>query len=129
MIIKSIPYRHSIITSFLVLFPVVVILLSEIIRFYSDLFAQLMLMGSIFYMFIFMLSKLNYSYLVFIFILIPFFFLHFLISFNYLAASESTIRFFFPIIILLYSYSIREYFHVLFKFLLKGGVFSVYRMI
>ena len=111
---------------FLALFPVVVILLSEIIRFSSDLLAQLMLMGSIFYMFIFMLHKLNYSYLVLIFILIPFFFLHFLISFNYLAASESTIRYFFPIIILFYSYSIREYFHVLFKFLLFYSVLSFF---
>ena len=111
---------------FLVLLPVVVMLLSEIIRFSYDLFAQLMIMVSILYMFIFILYKLNYSYLVLIFIFIPFFFFHFLISFNYLAASESTIRYFYPIIILFYSYSIRKYFNVLFKFLLFYSVLSFF---
>lgn len=112
--------NKNVIEEAFLLLPVVLIFASEILHFIlpsigvAIKFLALFLMIGI----SILKSKFNSNSLVIFALLIPILIYHYFISFNYRAATEELIRYCFPIIILFYSYTLRDKFKLIFNFFL-----------
>ncbi|MBW2961525.1 hypothetical protein [Mesonia aestuariivivens] len=121
--IFSIPILNNII----ILLPIIMLLLSEILHLIAPStgivlkFLGLAIM-ILYCLFIFRTNKWL-AYLTILFI--PLLIYHYLISFNYNAALEEFIRYLFPIIVIFYSYAIKEKFPLLLKFFIFYFVLNI----
>lgn len=115
--------KSTIFRNIMILFPTVIIIVSEILLYYQSPLSSPLKVAAVFYMLLYSILKLKYhGGLVFsILCFIPFFIYALIISFNINAAIEEGIRYLFPISILLYSYALKKDF----KFLLHCFIIFV----
>jgi len=112
--------KENSIEGVLLLFPIVLIFLSEILHFIMPQAGVAVKFLALFLMIIISLlkGKFNTNTLLVFALLVPILIYHFFISFSYRAAAEELIRYFFPVIILFYSYTLKDRFKLLFSFFL-----------
>ncbi len=108
------------ISKLLLMSPFITVFISDILQFtQKDLSGNIKFL-SLFLMFglVIIKRKVNIK-LVFLFLIfLPIFFYHYFISFSINAATEEGIRYFFPVLILFYAYTLRKNFSVLLYFFL-----------
>ncbi len=100
--------------------PLVLIFISEYFRFtspalglYLKLFAALMMV-----LISIVFGQFDRNLILLSILFLPFLVIHFFLSFSYSAATEELVRYLFPIIVLIFGYTIKENYRFLFKFLL-----------
>jgi len=109
------------------LFPIILIFISEILHFIAPTSGVLVKFFALFLMLAITLIKGKFNiHTIWIFsLLIPLLFYHFFISFNYRAALEELIRYCFPFIIIFYSYTLKNKFNLLFRFFMALFVINL----
>ncbi|SFW63967.1 hypothetical protein SAMN02927921_02900 [Sinomicrobium oceani] len=103
-----------------VIFPILLIFVSEYFRFVYPVAGLVLKLVSVILMVIIAIvyGKLDKKLVFFSFLVVPFLIVHFFASFSYRAACEELFRYLFPIVVLFYGYTLRKQFEVIFKFLL-----------
>ncbi|MDN3723101.1 hypothetical protein QRD02_01800 [Aequorivita sp. SDUM287046] len=114
---------NEILTNSLILFPFILIFLSEILLPIVPMVSSVFKVGAVLYMFLFAIISLKFhaSFLILLGLFIPLFIYGILHSFNIYAAISEGIRYLFPISVLMYGYAIRRHF----KFLLMAFIVFV----
>ena len=128
MKVSKVPiFSVKILNNIIILLPIIMLLASEVLHLIDPAKGITFKFSGLFIMLVysFINFKTNKWLAFFTILLIPFFFYHFLISFDYKAALEEFIRYLFPIIIIIYSYSIRNKFSILFKFFIVYFLINV----
>ncbi|WP_121666119.1 hypothetical protein [Mesonia aquimarina] len=102
------------------LFPVILIFISEILHFiFPSIGVAVKFLGLISMVGISILKgKFNTNSLIIFAFLIPVLIYHYFVSFSYKAATEELVRYCFPIVILFYSYTLKDQFKLIFNFFL-----------
>ncbi|SMC33350.1 hypothetical protein [Moheibacter sediminis] len=115
--------RNNHLRNIMILFPAIIIIVSEILMYFQSPLSSPLKVAAVFYMMFYAILKVKYhGGLIFsLMCFLPFFIYAFVISFNINAAIEEGIRYLFPISILLYSYALKRDF----KFLLYSFIIFV----
>ncbi len=123
----SLSVKKNNIEGLLLLFPVILIFISEILHFTHPQIGVAIKFLAIFSMLSITLLKNKYNiHSLWIFtLLIPILIYHFFISFSYRAAIEELIRYLFPVVILFYSYTLKNRFKLLFNFFLVFFIVNI----
>jgi hypothetical protein len=110
--------KINILLNIKILLPFVLIYVAEILQFSDKDLSGKIKLAAIFYMLLYVLfKKINSTLFQVILLFLPFFIYGFYDSYNMNASIEDGIRYLIPIIILLYGYSIRTHYKLLFGFL------------
>ena len=117
---KVLYIKKDSIEGLLLLFPLVLIFLSEILHFIVPKVGIAIKFLAIFSMLAITIikGKFNLHTLWIFALLVPILIYHFFISFSYRAAAEELIRYLFPVVILFYSYTLKNRFKLLLNFFL-----------
>ncbi|ASO04886.1 O-antigen ligase family protein [Arenibacter algicola] len=110
----------------LVLLPFILVFISEIISFRNQHVGSIFKLAAICYMLLYSLFHLKFEkkLIISIAVFLPIFFFHIIISFNINAAIEEAIRYFFPIIVLMYGFTIRKYYLLIIYFIIGYGLIN-----
>lgn len=110
--------RKNPVKSMIILLPFFMVFISEILLISLPGISGILKVGAVAYMILYAIFSFRYHSILLLTILLflPFFIYGILISFNINAAVTEAIRYLFPVSVLLYSYSIRAHYKLLFKF-------------
>jgi hypothetical protein len=117
---------ENIISKIWLLSPFIAVFVSDILQFtQKDLSGNVKFLSFLLMLGVVVTKGKIYSKLILLtFIFLPIFLYHYFISFSIEAATEEGIRYFFPIMVLFYGYTLRKDFHVLLYFFLFFTIFN-----